>query len=241
MALTLDKWVETHVKKFEGIKPEKIYNELFFRDEFRQCFYDSNLMYAPADGLVIYQKKVKPNEKIIEVKGINYTVSDIMNNKNLPDINYYVVGVFMTLYDVHINRMPTDGLLKYNMLPNIKSRNLPMIFMEKDIFKGKLNFKNSDYNYLFSNERCLNTIYYNKMRLKYHIIQIADIDVSVITPYSIENPSFYCQNERFSFIRWGSQCDLIIPEVPGYEFEFMQKDYNHVQAGIDPLIKIVRT
>jgi phosphatidylserine decarboxylase len=238
MAEKLEDWIKNHVNKYKELPPEKIYNELFFRDEYRTIKYNPNEMYSPADGIIIYQKKVRKGEKIIEVKGINYTVEDILCNKNIEDTNYYVIGVFMTLYDVHINRVPTDGLLKYQQLPTITSRNMPMIFMEKDLFKGVLDYKKSDYNYLFKNERLLNTIIYNKKRITYHVVQIADLDVAVITPYSIDNPEFFNQGERFSFIRWGSQCDIVIPEHHLYDFEFLQKELYHVKAGIDPLIRI---
>lgn len=239
MALELKKWINSHVKKFDNVDPMKVYNELFFRDETRPTHINDELMYSPADGIILYQKKVRKDENILEIKGQNYTLTEIIQDKDIPDINYYVIGVFMTLYDVHINRMPTSGLLTYKSLPPIKSKNLPMIFMEKDIFKNKIDFKNGDYDYLFHNERVLNKVLDNSKGLSYYIVQIADVDVNVICPFSVDNPNFYEQCERFSFIRWGSQCDLIVPEHPDYNIEFIQQDMVHVSAGIDPLISII--
>lgn len=237
MAEKLEDWIKRHVSKYKDIDVKKVYNELFFRDEFRPIFYRPNVFCSPADGVIIYQKKVKPTERILEVKGKNYTLCDILQNKNIKNCYYYVVGVFMTLYDVHINRMPTDGILRFEHKDPIQSLNLPMIFMEKGLFSNDLNYKTQDHTYLFNNERVVNTITYNKKGIKYNVVQIADLDVDTITHYSLQNPEIYAQAERFSFIRWGSQCDLIVPEHPDYEFEFVEKPMMHVQAGIDPILK----
>lgn len=239
MAEPLDDWIKSHVSKFKGIEVQKIYNELFFREENRPIFYDPDAFYSGADGVIIYQKKVKKNQKILDVKGKKYTVCDILMDETLEDKNYYVVGVFMTLYDVHINRMPTDGLLSYELLDSIETYNMPMIFMEKGLFNNDLNYKTQDHNYLFNNERMCNEVLYMKKGIRYYAVQIADSDVNTITHYTSDNPDNFSQGERFSFIRWGSQFDIIIPEHPKYDFQFVQKEMMHVKAGIDKLIKIV--
>lgn len=238
MAQELEDWINTHVKKFKGIDVKKVYNELFFREECRPIFYDPNTFYSAADGVIIYQRVVKPHEKILEVKGKKYTLQDIVMNKEMKNINYWVIGTFMTLYDVHVNRAPTSGLLKFKPLDSIESHNLPMIFMEKGIFNNDLNYKTQDHTYLFNNQRMLNTILYLKKRINYHVVQIADLDVDTITHFDTDNPTIIGQGERFSFIRWGSQCDLIVPETKGMKFKFMQKEMTHVQGGIDPLLRI---
>lgn len=241
MAEELEKWINTHVRKQKKNNEGEQYFKNFFREEFRPLYYDPNAFYSPADGVIIYQKTVKPTQKIIEVKGKNYTLKDIMMDKTdefKENKNYHVIGIFMTYYDVHVNRVPTDGLLKYNLLDSIESYNLPMIFMEKDILKKELNYKESDNHYLFNNERMRNDIIYMKKNIKYHVVQVADKDVNNITHFTVDNPEYFTQGERFSFIRWGSQCDLIIPEHKKYNFKFLQKPLMHVKAGIDKLVEI---
>ena len=239
MAEPLQDWVETHVKKYKDVDVRKMYNQLFFREENRAIHYDPLSFYSPADGVIIYQSVVKPEQKILEIKGKKYTLYDILMKEQgvLPEKNYWVVGVFMTLYDVHINRAPTDGLFKWKHLEPIESYNLPMLFMEKDIFKNDINYSNN-YDYLFKNERVINDILYMKKQINYSCVQIADMDVNTITHFSHDQPDNYSQGERFSFIRWGSQCDLIIPEHPRYKFKFAQKEEYHVKAGLDKLITI---
>ena len=139
------------------------------------------------------------------------------------DTEYMVVSVFMTLYDEHYNRLPYPGYLKFEELDSIESNNMPMIFMEKDLFKGKIDFDNSNYDYLFNNSRMVNNIYVPKLDLTYQVVQIADDDVNVILPFSIHQGTYYNQNERFSFIRWGSECTVVLPVEDGLDLEFAQK------------------
>lgn len=240
MAQTLEDWVNSHVRKMDNLPPESIYYRAFFRDSCRPTFNNQRNFYSPADGIILYQERVKPQDKIIEVKGQKYTLDDVMMDDQYAEETdeFMVVDIFMTLYDVHVNRMPYKGRLSFEQLPPIESNNMPMIFMEKDIFKGKLDFTNSNYDYLFNNARMKNTIYSPQLDLTYYVIQIADDDVNVIMPFNIQQKHFYNQNDRFSFVRWGSQCTLVIPVVPGIEMEFTQKPLMHVQAGVDSLVKI---
>ena len=135
MTQTLEEWCASHVAKMDNLSPETIYYRSFFRDSCRPIFLNPNTFYSPADGLIIYSKKVKPKEKLIEVKGQNYTLEDLMmSNEFDPEQNYYVVSTFMTLYDVHVNRLPYAGYVKHEELDPIESNNLPMIFHGKGYF-----------------------------------------------------------------------------------------------------------
>lgn len=239
MAEKLEDWLKTHVANYKSMNDGDIYYGKFFREENRAIIRDPMAFYSPADGVIIYQRKVKPDQKLVEIKGKNYTLHEVLMDKEIKDTDYYVVGVFMTYYDVHVNRMPTDGLLNYKFLDSIQSNNLPMIFMEKGIFANDLNYKKMNVDYLFNNERMRNDIRYMKKEIDYTVVQIADKDVDNITHFSVDNPDTFTQGERFSFIRWGSQCDLIIPAHPKYNFKFLQKEMTHVKAGLDKLVQIV--
>lgn len=240
MAQKLEDWIKTHVFEYDKLPPKEISYNRFFREECRPVHINSDTFYSPADGIILYQKLVRPNDKILEVKGIDYNLCNILMDDELPDIEYYVIGVFMTLYSIHSNRIPFSGYLKYEHLPPIKSLNLPMIFMEKDIFTNKINFKDRDYSYLFNNARCVNTIFSPKLNLSYQVVQIADVDVDVITPFSQKQNVWKNSGERFSFIRFGSQCELIVPKVRGMEFEFCQEEFVVIEGANDPLLKRIK-
>ncbi len=141
----------------------------------------------------------------------------------------------MSFYDVHINRIPYSGIIKYKHLEPIESTNKPMLAVEKDILNRVINPNNMDY--LKYNERMYNKIYNSTLDYTYYLIQIADEDVNVIAPFKHQG-DLCTQNERFSLIRWGSQVDLVLPLDDRYTFELIHETPMHINAGLDKLVKI---
>ena len=236
MAKTLKEWLSTDVAKAEKMGVGKLSNEYFFRDPARPTYIDHEYFFSPADGTILYQKVVDPTEPIVEIKGINYTLQDVLGDSTYNKRSL-VIGVFMSFYDVHINRAPYGGILRYKRMDPIESTNLPMLALEKDILNKVINPNNMEY--LKNNERMVNTIYSPTLDYTYNVVQIADEDVDVISHFTQEQNESYAQNDRFSLIRWGSQCDLVLPLDDRYEFELCLEDHMHVEAGLDTLVKIV--
>jgi phosphatidylserine decarboxylase len=236
MAKTLKEWLSTDVAKAEKMGVGKLSNEYFFRDPARPTYIDHEYFFSPADGTILYQKVVDPTEPIVEIKGINYTLQDVLGDSTYNKRSL-VIGVFMSFYDVHINRAPYGGILRYKRMDPIESTNLPMLALEKDILNKVINPNNMEY--LKNNERMVNTIYSPTLDYTYNVVQIADEDVDVISHFTQEQNESYAQNDRFSLIRWGSQCDLVLPLDDRYEFELCLEDHMHVEAGLDTLVKII--
>ena len=143
----------------------------------------------------------------------------------------------MSFYDVHINRILYGGILKYKPLDVIESMNKPMLGVEKDILRKKINPANMEY--LKYNERMWNQIYSPSLDYTYYLIQIADEDVNVISHFTNNQNDIFSQNERFSQIRWGSQVDLVLPLDDRFDFELCLDDAMHVNAGLDQLVRII--
>jgi len=208
------------------------HTEEFFRDPNRPIFHNDSYFYSPADGIVLYTYLGKVKTKLFDIKGKPFTIKDLIGQE--LDGKFIVVGIFMTAEDCHINRMPYSGFLKYWQLPPIKTKNLPMLHEEEDLLKGIL--KHNDMEYLFYNERVINKIR-TKLGFDYWVVQIADFDIDVITPFFIKQNCFVFQNERFSMIRFGSQLDLIVPVLENYSYKFLVRPLCHVQAGLDALVE----
>jgi len=68
----------------------------FFRDPVRTTPRGGNLVIAPADGLVTMIAKVPPPPELRGSDGLN-------------DPDYTRVSIFMSVFDVHINRAPIAG------------------------------------------------------------------------------------------------------------------------------------
>jgi phosphatidylserine decarboxylase len=237
MAQTLQDWLNGEVKDLQKLPVGELSNTFFFRDPIRPMFIDHEHFYSPADGTILYQKFIKdPKEPIVEIKGINYTLQDVLGDDeyNKPSL---VIGIFMSFYDVHINRIPYGGILKYKPLDVIESTNKPMLAVEKDILNKVINPNNMEY--LKHNERMWNQIYSPSLDYTYYLVQIADEDVNVISHFTNTQNDTFAQNERFSLIRWGSQVDLVLPLDDRFNFELCLDNTMHIQAGIDPIVKIL--
>ena len=236
MAQKLEEWLDTEVEEISKHSVGELSNLYFFRDPLRSNFIDYEHFYSPADGVILYQKFLEnANDPVVEVKGVNYTLKDILGDKSY-DKPSLVIGIFMTFYDVHINRIPYGGRLTYKSLDPIESTNIPMLATEKDILNMAINPDNLSY--IKNNERVCNKIYNALIDYTYYVVQIADEDVDVIQHFTTDQNEIFSQNERFSLIRWGSQCDLILPLDDRFDFEVLLDDTNHVKAGLDKLVKI---
>jgi len=228
-------WLETDVKELKGFDIKDLSSIVFFRDPFRSLFIAPNLFFSPADGIILYQKEILPDEKTIEIKGRNFTLKNLFMNDKF-DKKCLVIGIFLTFLDVHIVRIPTSGYVFYKELPCIRSKNQPMIFLEKKLLEEKT-LDYSSANYLFYNSRKINKIVCPKLNYTYYMVEISDSDVD-LSLHLKSSGKFHLQGDRLSVIRYGSQVDLVLPVDTRFKFELLQKDGMHVEAGRDVLIKI---
>jgi phosphatidylserine decarboxylase len=238
MAKTLEEWLETDVQPLEDKSVSWLSQFHFFRDPMRPSYSDLSYFFSPADGIIIYQKQVRPDEPIVEIKGKPYSLQDSLRDKDYKS-DSLVIGIFMTFFDVHVNRVPYPGQLSYKELDPIDTYNHPMLDVEKHILQ-ELRIPTETLEYLHHNQRMVNRIYSSELGLSYYVLQIADYDVDCITPFDLKQNQAAAQGERFSQVRYGSQVDLIVPLSSRFDFTLLQKDSSHVEAGLDPLIKITR-
>jgi phosphatidylserine decarboxylase len=234
--LLLNEWIETEVRPLRDKPLKWLSHNHFFRDPPRPTFSDTSCFFSPADGVLLYQKRVAPDECIVDIKGVAYSLRDALRDDTY-DKPSLVVGIFMTFYDVHINRIPFPGRLSYKQLDPIDTFNHPMLEVEKNILED-LRVDMEAANYLHRNQRMVNRVYAPLLQQYYYILQIADYDVDCITPFELKQNWPCDQAHRFSQIRFGSQVDLIVPLSNRYDFVFVQRPGVHVQAGVDRLIEI---
>jgi len=236
MAKPIEDWLRDDVAPIRD-KPLRWLSERhFFRDPIRPRYSDADYFFSPADGIIVYQEIVTPGERIVDIKGKPYSLVEAMRDPHYNQRSL-VIGIFMTFYDVHINRIPYTGTLSYQELEPIESYNHPMLALEKSIVEeARINY--DDLGYLHKNQRMLNRIYSSELNQWYYILQIADYDVDSVTPFRQRQNSPFLQSERFSQIRYGSQVDLIIPVSDRFDFQFVQKTGVHIEAGQDPVVRI---
>jgi phosphatidylserine decarboxylase len=236
MAKSLKNWIETEVDEVRNKPLSWLSEYYFFRDPNRPVFSDTSFFFAPADGIVLYQKRVAADERIVDIKGKPYSLQEAMRDETYG-VESLVIGIFMTFYDVHINRIPYSGRLSYKEIEPIDTYNYPMLDVEKGLIDDIcVNTWNADY--LHNNQRILNRVYAPGLKQNYYILQVADYDVDSITPFQLKQNQPFAQNQRFSQIRFGSQVDLIVPLSKRFDFVPVLESGVHVEAGIDTLVKI---
>jgi len=236
--MPLQQWLESpEIQKMKAMSEGKKFGREFFRDPQRPIHLDPSVFYSPADGVVLYaMDRVKPDEAIVEIKGKKFTPRDALDD---PDYNKdsLVVGIFMTEFDVHINRVPTTGYLsEVHHMPYLFTHNISMK-LEQDDLTEHGGPKPDDMGYLFPNERRIVGIHSPRIKCSYYLIQIAERDVDEILNWDYEH---YVQGERYGLVRFGSQVDMILPLTGENEYELLVAEKWHVEAGIDPIVKIKR-
>ena len=235
---TTSEWMNRKdIREGRAMTVQQLYAGWFNRDPNRPVHYNPFAMLSPADGFIIYSKVVDPDKEILHIKGGKYTVNTLLRKElNMPCL---VIGIFMTLYDVHINRMPTSGHLDYYSLEALKAENLTMTKVETEILTN-LGADNSNMKYNIYNERKVNRVYDSRLEQPYYMLQVADFEVDVIAHYYKRN-AFTQQGRRFAIVKNGSQVDLIVPFVnPKLNFVSLvdNKIGMHVEAVLDKLVSI---
>jgi len=234
--MTVSEWLkkpEIAKLKEEGITGRAM-SESFFRDPLRSITFNRNLLYAPADGVILYAQEYNSDD-FLNIKGRNFTLKDA-----LCDEHYHyrslVVGVFMTALSVHINRVPTDSFfVEERNTPNLFTNNSSMLDMEHAVL-NEPEYNLDDMAYLISNERKVSVLYSTRLAQRYYIVQVADKDVDVIVNWG--KGKWIEQGGRFGQIRWGSQTDLIIPLIKKHNYNILVKKLDYVEAGTDAVIEL---
>ena len=208
----------------------------FFRNPKRDIPYNDTQMLSPADGLIIYIKEVIPGEAIFSIKGENkILLKDLMfsDDPSLFNKPGYLIGIYMSVFDVHYNRAPIHGHIKKiaHDFPTNKKENKTML-NAFDNLTYNLNPLWNECDYLITNERASYLIKNNKHSV--YVTQIADRWVKKIV--TLKNEETINQGEVFGLIKMGSQVDIFIPQKNN--IKILVKERQHVKAGITPLLEI---
>jgi len=163
----------------------------FFRNPKRVIPGDKNDILAPADGRIIYIKELEVNQTPVSIKKMRVANINEITKTDILSQPCYLVGIAMTLFDVHYNRAPIDGEI--------------VLVKHTDGTAIGLNTPEST----LTNER--NTVVFKRDDgVMAGIVQIAARGVRRCIVMAKEG-SIVNRGEIIGKIRWGSQTDLIIP------------------------------
>jgi phosphatidylserine decarboxylase len=153
----------------------------FFRDPVRTTPTDPNLIVAPADGLVTMIKRVAAP---LELGGEGGLTGE-----------YTRVSIFMSVFDVHINRSPVAGTIR-------RIAYIPGKFLNADLDKASED--NERQHFLVERE--------DGVRIGF--TQIAGLVARRIMSFVKEGDRVEA-GERIGLIRFGSRVDVLLPAGTG--------------------------
>ena len=174
----------------------------FFRDPIRTTPTDPKLIVAPADGLVTMITRVPaPAELAGELSG-----------------EFTRVSIFMSVFDVHINRSPIAGTIR-------KIAYIPGKFLNADLDKASED--NERQHFLVERED----------GVKIAFTQIAGLVARRIMAFVAEGDRV-AAGERIGLIRFGSRVDVFLPAGTGSQILLGQRAIAGEtilgEIGVDP-------
>lgn len=199
----------------------------FFRNPERVTPAGDNIV-SPADGTVVYVRLVRANHEVMTIKqGANARLTEIVKE----DLDYpkVSIGIFMSPFNVHYNRIPLAGRVAAIKHHPPEPANLAMTAMHwRTILKWPPLYGHSCH--IIQNERQVTRVEstYKGERFPYYVVQIAGRSVNGIDSY-VQPGEEVDKGSIFGMIRIGSQVDLVAPYLPGLEIKTRPGD--RVRAG----------
>ncbi len=187
----------------------------FFRDPEREPPEGGNTIISPADGVVIYNKRIEEGMiPISEKNGRKIPLKEFVHS-DVFSRGGHLIGISMSFLDVHVNRAPLGGTITH--LNHIQGSFLSLKRKEA----------------VFENERVCTVI--DNGDFKVGIVQIASRLVRRIVPYMGVGDGVQ-RGQRMGLIRFGSQVDVIIPDSPALDIRVVPRQ--RVTAGVSILATV---
>lgn len=155
----------------------------FFRDPERVVPQGDNLILSPADGLVSLITQVEPPAELV--------LDDGGGSRGLPAGPVTRVSIFLSVFDVHINRTPIGGTVRRVVY-------IPGKFMNADLDKASE-----------ENER-QHILIERPDGMLLGFTQIAGLVARRIVPF-VKPGDLVAGGQRVGLIRFGSRVDVYLP------------------------------
>jgi phosphatidylserine decarboxylase len=212
------------------------------KDPPRQIPAGNNIV-SPADGTVLYIKKMKDGiiPEVVK-KGVAIPLDELTKTGPRSMMKEgYLIGIYMNTETVHINRVPVDGIYEKQIVFN--GPHMSMMGMDKAVvltamvpglvtvkkILGMEPFsieKHGDYILKSARE----TSVFKDVRGTFvYVVRIADYWVGNILTW-IEEGQEVKKGQKMGTITWGSQVDICFERTPGLKLHNI-KVGDYVYAG----------
>ena len=137
MAQSVSTWSRKAKSECKNKKIEELSSSYFFRDPIRPIKNNSELIYSPADGITLDFKEVTSIHERLFTKYDDITLDNLSYNQ-IDEGAYWIATIFLTLYDPHIIRIPTNGNVNRIDLPAYYAENKVMLDVEKNLLSNSI-------------------------------------------------------------------------------------------------------
>jgi phosphatidylserine decarboxylase len=184
----------------------------FYRDPERTVPADPQIVVSPADGKVIYIRRLPPHSLLRCDKRGAVLLLDELADTPLVGRELWQVGIAMVFTDVHVNRAPITARVAL-------AKHRPGKFLSLRLPEA-----------INVNER--NTVLFDNGRIQIALVQIASRLVRRIVSYVAEGETAQ-RGQRIGMIKFGSQVDVFLPVEALPRLEVAEGD--NLVAGEWPL------
>lgn len=201
----------------------------FLRDPKRNI-PEGPVVVSPADGFVVYIKRVTAGEIPYAIKKKRKIVlSEVSGVDELKHCSGTLIGIFMTPKSVHRNRVPISGKVLFQK-HHKNEMNLSMVRKFVETFMHRqMEEDHPENEYLLINERTTTAIQTEKGT--YFVTQIADPWINRIISW-VKKGDIVVKGEQYGMIRFGSQCDLLLPDSLGVTLTIKEGQYLYAGESI---------
>ena len=203
-----------------------IFYVYFHRNPERTIHSDAQAVLSPADGKIVYIKKIKQGEIIESVKKKNrmklVELMDVTDKSvNAAGANGYIIGVELQLFDVHVTRAPITGkkVLDHHVSGRIVAMTNPHFEFINDRETVVIKEPSSD-----------------ASGLQVAVVQIATFITRTVKSF-VRDKTEITQGDLLGMIRLGSQVDVVIfsPDI-----NILVKEHDRVYAGMTKVAEKTR-
>jgi phosphatidylserine decarboxylase len=182
-------------------------NVFFYRDPERCIPQGQALILSPADGRIMYLYPVSAGEVTSDKKGKKIKINELAKT-DIRDAHGWLLGIYMTPFDVHFNRAPIDGEIR-TLHYHRTTANLPMVDLSEYVNFTLLQKAVDMFAAPFHLENERMTMQIQNGKVVCFLILIADRFINKITRFFQEAQQIK-KGDKISFIERGSQTDLFI-------------------------------
>lgn len=226
----------------------------FFRDPARTPPPDPDLVISPADGKVIYIRRVQGGEVRSEKLGRSIRVAELTHDAGAGEadparvrsaggftagrmLDGWLLGIYMSPLDVHYNYAPVDGSID-RVVHSQAARNWPMVDLWEYVNLTFLRRAMDLFGHRFHLENERNTIFLTSeppsALVRLALVEIADMYVNKIDCF-VSPGQRVRRGEKLSFIRRGSQVDVYFDAT---DVEFLVRVGDQVHGALTPIARV---